>query len=31
VGQVRDDRLCHRSNPFWVSGVRFQVSVKIES
>jgi len=29
--QVRDDRLCHRSNLFMVSGVRFQVSVKIES
>ncbi len=31
VGQVRDDRLCHWSSPFKVSGVRFQVSVKIES
>ena len=30
-GQVRGDRLCHRSNLFKVSGVRFQVSVKIES
>ena len=30
-GQVRDDRLCHRSSLFLVSGVRFQVSVKIES
>ena len=29
--QVRDDRLCHRSNLFMVSGARFQVSVKIES
>jgi hypothetical protein len=31
VGQVRDDRLCHLSNLFMVSGVRFQVSVKNES
>jgi hypothetical protein len=28
VGQVRDDRLCHLSNLFMVSGVRCQVSVK---
>ncbi len=31
LSQVRDDRLCHRSSLFLVSGVRFQVSVKIES
>jgi len=30
-GQVRGDRLCHRSNLFKVSGVRFQVSVNTES
>jgi hypothetical protein len=26
LGQVRDDRLCHLSNLFMVSGVRCQVS-----
>ncbi len=26
LGQVRDDRLCHRSNLFMVSGVSVQVS-----
>ena len=31
LGQVRADRLCHRSNLFMVSGVRFQVSVNTES
>jgi hypothetical protein len=31
LGQVRDDRLCHGSNLFMVSGVRFQVSGKNES
>ena len=30
MGQVRDDRLCHRLNLFMVSGVRFQVSVSAE-
>jgi len=29
--QVRDDRLCHRSNLVMVSGVRFQVSENTES
>jgi hypothetical protein len=31
LGQTRDDRFCHQSNLFMVSGVRFQVSGKTES
>ena len=31
LGPFRDDRLCHRSNLFMISGVRFQVSVKTNS
>ena len=31
LGQVRDSWLCHKSSLLLVSGVRFQVSVRIES